>query len=49
MAGEWSEYLKDSVGYDLSLKKYSFNGRFYRRHGQAVKAAFRHWREIKND
>ena len=48
MSEKWFKYRDRTVAFDAQEGKWSFGGRFYRREGQAHKAAWVAWRKLND-
>lgn len=47
MTENWFDYCERSVAFDAQENKWEFAGRYYKRKGQAEKAAWKMWRKAK--
>lgn len=45
MSEKWFDYRDRTVAYDAAEGKWAFNGRLYKRKGQAHTAAWKFWRK----
>lgn len=45
MSEKWFDYRDRTVAFDAEEGKWTFNGRFFKRQGQAENAARKHWKK----
>lgn len=47
MTERWFDYRDRSISFEFQERKWEFAGRYYKRRGQAIKAAWKEWRKTQ--